>query len=192
MRILLLDNYDPGATILSHVLHELGAEVDIYRNDEIEVDDIRRLAPAKIVLSSGPDEPNEAGIMLPLIRELCIEIPMLGIGLGHQAIAAAFGGRVQPAPRSLHHASLQIEHSGKGIFAGLPTTFMVTNASTLLVERSRLPDALETTAWSADGLIMGLRHHTLPLESIQFDPEPRTSAYGMRLLSAFLEQERYR
>jgi anthranilate synthase component 2 len=187
MRILLLDNYDPYTSRLAHYLHELGAEVEVYRNDEIEVDEIGRLAPAKIILSPGPDEPNEAGITLPLIRELGIEIPMLGIGLGHQALAVAFGGRVHAAPTSLHNTSLAIEHSGAGILAGLPSPFSATNRSTLLVERTRLPDALETTAWSGDGQIMGLRHRTLPLESIQFDPEPGTNPQGMQILGTFLE-----
>lgn len=188
MHILLLDNYGPSTHLLSHYLHELGAEVDVHHNDEIEVDEIRLLAPARIVLSPGPDEPAEAGIILPLIRELGIEIPMLGIGLGHQALAIAFGGRVVAAPAALHAASLPISHSGKGIFADLPSPFMATNSSALIVEQGRLPDALERTAWSTDGQIMGLRHRVLPLQSIQFDPDPGASEQGMQILSTFLEQ----
>src|SRR5687767_10464867 len=123
MRILLLDNYDPFTSTLSHYLHQLGADVDVHRNDEIEVDEIRQLAPARIVLAPGPDTPSEAGIILPLIRELGIEIPILGIGLGHQAIAVAFGGRVLPAPEILLDAPQSIEHSGQGIFRGLRSPF---------------------------------------------------------------------
>lgn len=188
MRILLLDNDDPLILVLSHYLHELGAEVEVQRNDEIEVDEIRLLAPAKIVLSSGPDDPIDAGISLPLIRELGIEIPMLGIGLGHHALALAFGGRVLQAPPALHNTTLPIEHSAQGIFAGLSSPFTATNRSTLLVGRDKLPDALEATAWSVDGLIMGVRHRTLPLQGIQFDPEPGTSQHGMQILNTFLEQ----
>jgi anthranilate synthase component 2 len=188
MRILLLDNYDPFIHTLSHYLHELGAEVEVRRNDAIEVDEVRLLGPDKIVLSPGPDEPIEAGIILPLIRELGIEIPMLGLGLGHQALAVAFGGRAHPATASLHDASLPIEHNGKGVLSGLPSPFNASNTSILLVDHGRLPDALETTAWDRDGRIMGLRHRVLPLESIQFDPDPGRNEHGMRLLSTFLEQ----
>lgn len=188
MHVLLLDNYDPHIAILSHFLHELGAEVEVHRNDEIEVDEIHMLAPDKIVLSPGPDEPIDAGISLPLLRELGIEIPMLGIGLGHQALAVAFGGRVHAAPTSLLHTAVPIEHTAQGIFSGLPSPFTVSNTSPLLVDQHKLPDALEVIARTTDGLIMALRHRVLPLVGVQFDPEPGTNAQGMQLLSTFLEQ----
>ncbi|HZG66801.1 MAG TPA: gamma-glutamyl-gamma-aminobutyrate hydrolase family protein [Herpetosiphonaceae bacterium] len=187
MHVLLLDNDDPSTQKLEHYLRELGATVDIHRNDEIEVDEVRRLAPAKIILSPGPDMPSEAGIVLPLIRELSIEIPILGIGLGHQAIAVAFGGRVIAAPQSLRSTSLQIEHNQTGIFTELPSPFEARNDSILIVERAKLPDALEITAWDMDGRIMGLRHRTLPVHGIQFYPGP-LPAVGLCLLRGFLEQ----
>ena len=188
MHVLLLDNDDPFTHELEGYLRELGATVDVHRNDEIEVDEVRRLAPAKIILSPGPDMPSEAGIVLPLIRELSIEIPILGIGLGHQAIAVAFGGRVIAAPQSLRSASLQIEHNRTGIFTELPSPFQARNDSTLIVERTKLPDALEITAWDMEGRIMGLRHHTLPLHGIQFYPVLLPTAGDLRLLRDFLEQ----
>ncbi len=187
MHVLLLDNVDPFTPELQRYLRELGATVDVHRNDEIEVDEVRRLAPAKIILSPGPDMPNEAGIVLPLIRELSIEIPILGIGLGHQAIAVAFGGRVIAAPQSPRSTSLQIEHNRTGIFTELPSPFEAVNGSTLIVERTKLPDALEVTAWDMDGWIMGLRHRTLPVHGIQFYPG-LLSAEGLCLLRSFLEQ----
>jgi anthranilate synthase component 2 len=186
MRILLLDNYDPQIDDLARHLRECGAEVVVYRNDMIEVEQVRELNPSKIVLSPGPDTPNDAGISLPLIRELSIELPILGIGLGHQTIAAAFGGRVQAAPHVLHHTALRIEHSGKGIFTGLASPFTATNNSELLVEQSKLPDALEVTAWNADRLIMGLRHRSLPVEGIQFDPSLDATGESLHLLRTFL------
>jgi anthranilate synthase/aminodeoxychorismate synthase-like glutamine amidotransferase len=187
MRILLLDNYDPNVIGLAHFLHELGADVEVYRNYAIEVEEIHRLAPARIVISPGPDEPIEAGITLPLIRELGIEIPILGIGLGCQSIAVAFGGRVIPAPHAIEHAALSIEHSGRGIFRDLPSPFTATNRSSLLVEQRRLPDALEATARDTSGLIMGIRHRTLPVDGIQFDPDTGANEHGMALLRTFLE-----
>ena len=186
MHILLLDNYDPFTHDLERSFRTLGMEVDVYRNDEIEVDEIRRLAPARIVLSPGPDTPNDAGIVLPLIRELGIEIPILGIGLGLQAIAAAFGGRAISAPQLLHNAALQIEHNATGVFSGLPSPLEVPNRSTLIVERRSLPDTLEITAWNTDGQIMGLRHRTLPVQGIQFYPDPHSTGSALDLLRNFL------
>ena len=188
MHILLLDNYDSFTYNLYQYLCELGATVEVHRNDEIEVDEVRERAPDKIVISPGPATPNEAGISLPLIRELGIEIPILGVCLGHQAIGAAFGGRVIRAPLPMHGKLSAITHRNGGVFAGLPTPFVATRYHSLIVERDTLPDALEITAWTDDGLIMGLRHRTLPIEGVQFHPESYTTDHGKQLLRNFLEQ----
>jgi anthranilate synthase component 2 len=188
MKILLLDNYDSFTYNLYQYLSELGATVDVRRNDEIEVDDVRALAPDKIVISPGPCTPAEAGISLPLIRELGIEIPILGVCLGHQAIGAAYGGKVIRAPEPVHGKLSPILHSGQGVFEDLPSPFAATRYHSLIVERDTLPRELEVTAETADGLIMGLRHRTLPVEGIQFHPESYTTEHGKQLLRSFLEQ----
>lgn len=189
MHILLLDNYDSFTYNLYQYLSELGAEVDVRRNDEIEVDEVRALAPDKIVISPGPCTPAEAGISLPLIRELGIEIPILGVCLGHQAIGAAYGGKVVRAPEPVHGKQSPILHAGQGVFAELPSPFAATRYHSLIVERDTLPKELEVTAETADGLIMGLRHRMLPVEGIQFHPESYTTEHGKQLLRNFLDQE---
>ncbi len=186
MHILLLDNYDSFTYNLYQYLCELGAEVEVHRNDEIEVEAIRDLAPDKIVISPGPATPTEAGISLPLIRELGVEIPILGVCLGHQALGAAFGGRVIRAPEPMHGKLSDIHHRGQGVFADLPSPFAATRYHSLIVERSSLPSCLEVTAWSDDGLIMGLRHRSLPIEGVQFHPESYTTDHGKQLLKNFL------
>jgi anthranilate synthase component 2 len=186
MRILLLDNYDSFTYNLYQYLSELGADVDVRRNDEMEVDDVRALVPDKIVISPGPCTPAEAGISLPLIRELGIEIPILGVCLGHQAIGAAYGGKVIRAPEPVHGKLSPILHSGQGVFDDLPSPFAATRYHSLIVERETLPKELEVTAETADGLIMGLRHRTLPVEGIQFHPESYTTEHGKQLLKNFL------
>jgi anthranilate synthase component II len=188
MRILLLDNYDSFTYNLYQYLSELGAEVAVHRNDEIEVEEIRALAPDKIVISPGPCTPAEAGISLPLIRELAVEIPILGVCLGHQAIGMAFGGRVVRAPEPVHGKLSAIHHEGQGVFAELPSPFAATRYHSLIVERESLPGALEITAETEDGIIMGLRHRELPVEGIQFHPESYTTEHGKRLLRNFLER----
>lgn len=187
MRVLLLDNYDSFTYNLFQYLSELGAAVEVHRNDEIEVDQIRELAPDKIVISPGPCTPNEAGISLSLVRELGVEIPILGVCLGHQAIGQAFGGRVIRAPEPVHGKQSPILHSHEGVFHGLPSPFAATRYHSLVVERETLPKELEITAETADGLIMGLRHRTLPIEGIQFHPESYTTEHGKQLLKNFLE-----
>ena len=187
MQVFLLDNYDSFTYNLYQYLSELGATVTVRRNDEIEVDEIRELAPDKIVISPGPCTPAEAGISLPLIRELGIEFPILGVCLGHQAIGAAFGGRVLRAPEPVHGKLSPIQHAGQGVFAGLPSPFAATRYHSLIVERATLPEALEVTAETPDGLIMGLRHRTLPVEGIQFHPESYTTEHGKQLLQNFLQ-----
>ena len=188
MNILLLDNYDSFTYNLYQYLSELGANVEVQRNDEIEVDEIRERAPDKIVISPGPCTPAEAGISIALIRELGVEIPILGVCLGHQAIGAAFGGRVIRASEPVHGKMSPIIHKGEGVFAGLPSPFAATRYHSLIVERSSLPESLEVTAETEDGLIMGLRHQTLPIEGIQFHPESYTTEHGKQMLRNFLEQ----
>lgn len=188
MKILLLDNYDSFTYNLFQYLSELGADVIVHRNDEIEVDEIRDLAPDKIVISPGPATPAEAGISVPLIRELGVQIPILGVCLGHQAIGAAFGGRVIRAPEPVHGKLSAIRHEGQGVFDGLPSPFEATRYHSLIVERSTLPSSLEITAETSDGLIMGVRHRSLPIEGIQFHPESYTTEHGKQLLKNFLER----
>jgi anthranilate synthase component 2 len=189
MNILLLDNYDSFTYNLYQYLSELGATVEVVRNDEIEVDEIRERAPDKIVISPGPCTPAEAGISIPLIRELGVEIPILGVCLGHQAIGAAFGGRVIRAPEPVHGKLSPIHHQGQGVFQDVPSPFDATRYHSLIVERDSLPSTLEVTAETADGLIMGLRHRELPIEGIQFHPESYTTEHGKQLLRNFLERD---
>lgn len=186
MNVLLLDNYDSFTYNLYQYLSELGAHVIVKRNDEIEVDDVRDLEIERIVISPGPCTPVEAGISVPIIRELCVEYPILGVCLGHQSIGAAFGGRVIRAPQLRHGKTSPITHHGEGIFAGLPSPFTATRYHSLIVEAESLPSVLEATAWSDDGLIMGLRHRTLPVEGVQFHPESIMTEHGKALLSNFL------
>jgi anthranilate synthase component 2 len=190
MKVLLLDNYDSFTYNLYQYLSELGATVEVHRNDEIEVDEIRELARVpsgcKIVISPGPCTPAEAGISLPLIRELGVEIPILGVCLGHQAIGAAFGGKVIRAPEPVHGKQSLMLHREQGVFRGLPSPFAATRYHSLIVERETLPSDLEITAETEDGLIMGLRHRTLPIEGIQFHPESYTTEHGKQLLRNFL------
>lgn len=188
MNVLLLDNYDSFTYNLYQYLCELGANVDVHRNDAIEVDQIRDLAPDRIVISPGPCTPVEAGISIPLIRELGIEIPILGVCLGHQAIGAAFGGRVIRAPVPVHGKLSTIHHEGDGVFHDLPTPFEATRYHSLIIEERTLPSSLEITARSEDGLIMGVRHRALPVEGIQFHPESYTTQHGKQLLRNFLGQ----
>jgi anthranilate synthase component II len=189
MKILLLDNYDSFTYNLFQYLSELGATVEVARNDEIEVEEIRERAPDKIVISPGPCTPAEAGISIPLIRELGVEIPILGVCLGHQAIGAAFGGRVIRAPEPVHGKLSSIRHQGLGVFQDLPSPFGATRYHSLIVERDSLPASLEITAETEDGLIMGLRHRELPIEGIQFHPESYTTEHGKQLLRNFLEHK---
>ncbi len=186
MNVLLLDNYDSFTYNLYQYLAELGANVIVKRNDEIEVDDVRELEIDRIVISPGPCTPAEAGISVPIIRELCVEYPILGVCLGHQSIGAAFGGRVIRAPQLRHGKTSPITHHGQGIFAGLPSPFTATRYHSLIVEAESLPSVLEATAWSDDGLIMGLRHRTLPVEGVQFHPESIMTEHGKALLGNFL------
>ena len=186
-RILLLDNYDSFTFNLYQLLRELGAEVEVARNDEISVAEVGRRLPGLtgIVLSPGPCTPAEAGISVPLVRECAGRVPILGVCLGHQAIGAAFGGDVVRAPRLMHGKTSPIAHRGAGVFRGLPNPFVATRYHSLIVERSTLPVELEVTA-EADGLIMGLRHRRLAVEGVQFHPESILTPDGRMLLANFL------
>jgi anthranilate synthase component 2 len=184
--ILLLDNYDSFTYNLYQYLSELGADVLVKRNDDLSVGDVAALAPEKIVISPGPCTPNEAGISVALIRELGGAVPILGVCLGHQSIGAAYGGAVVRAPRVMHGKISAIHHGGVGVFAGLPQPFQATRYHSLIVRRDDLPDCLEVTAWTADGLIMGLRHRQHAVEGVQFHPESIMTDAGKALLRNFL------
>ena len=189
--LLLIDNYDSFTWNLVHYLGELGAEVTVHRNDALDTAAALALRPAGIVLSPGPCTPNEAGICLDLVGAAAkAGIPTLGVCLGHQSIGQAFGGRVVRAAEIVHGKPGRIEHSGAGVFAGLPSPFCATRYHSLVVERDGLPDCLEVTAWLADGTIMGLRHREAPIEGVQFHPESIASEHGHALLRNFLSQLR--
>ena len=184
--ILLLDNYDSFTYNLYQYLSELGAQVIVRRNDELTVGDVAALAPEKIVISPGQCTPNEAGISVALIRELGATIPILGVCLGHQAIGAAYGGAVVRAPKVMHGKLSAIHHNGQGVFAGLPNPFLATRYHSLIVRRDDLPACLSITAWTDDGLIMGLRHRDYPVQGVQFHPESIMTEAGKELLRNFL------
>ncbi|WP_420467340.1 anthranilate synthase component II [Panacagrimonas sp.] len=193
--ILMIDNYDSFTYNLVQYLGELGAEVQVYRNDAITVDEVIELAPQKIVLSPGPCTPNEAGICLELIERVKERIPLLGVCLGHQAIGQAFGGTVVRARGVMHGKTSLIHHKGRGVFTDLPTPYTATRYHSLIVDRPGLPEDFEITAWTenADGEmdeIMGLRHRGLPIEGVQFHPESILTEHGHRLLKNFLEGAR--
>ena len=185
--ILLIDNYDSFTFNLVHFLGDLGATCDVRRNDTLTPAEALALRPEAIVLSPGPCTPNEAGICLDLIAEAAgQQMPILGVCLGHQAIGQAFGGVVRRAPVPMHGKLSQVSHQGSDIFAGLPSPFQATRYHSLLVERETLPDALSATAFTEDGLIMGLRHRSLPVFGVQFHPESIASQHGHALLANFL------
>jgi len=186
--LLLIDNYDSFTYNLVHYLGELGAEVVVHRNDALDVQQAMALRPAAIVLSPGPCDPAQAGICLALTAAAAeTRTPLLGVCLGHQAIGEAFGGRVVRAREIVHGKMGTIHHTGKGVFAGLPSPFQATRYHSLAVDRDGLPDCLEITAWVEDGTIMGLRHRDLPIEGVQFHPESIASEHGHRLLRNFLD-----
>ena len=186
MRLLVIDNYDSFTYNLVHFLGELGAQSTVFRNDKITVDEITALAPEGIVLSPGPATPNEAGICLAVIDRFKATIPILGVCLGHQAIGQAMGGDVIRAPHLMHGKTSRVNHTGKGLFRGLNSGFEATRYHSLIVKRETLPDTLEVTATSDEGLIMGLQHRSLPLHGVQFHPESIASENGHALLQNFL------
>jgi anthranilate synthase component II len=187
--LLMIDNYDSFTYNLVQYLGELGEEVRVARNDEITLEAIEALAPARIVISPGPCTPNEAGVSLPLIKRFAGRIPILGVCLGHQAIGQAFGGRVVHAKTLMHGKVSRIHHLGKGVFRGLPSPFSATRYHSLAIERDSCPAELEITAWTDDGEIMGVRHRSLTVEGVQFHPESILTEHGHALLRNFVTQE---
>ena len=187
--LLMIDNYDSFTYNLVQYLGELGEEVRVARNDEITLDEIAVLAPARIVISPGPCTPNEAGISLPLVGRFAGKLPILGVCLGHQAIGQAFGGRVVHAKVLMHGKISRIHHTATGVFRGLPSPFSATRYHSLAIERDSLPDCLEVTAWTEDGEIMGVRHREMSVEGVQFHPESILTEHGHDMLRNFLTQE---
>lgn len=193
--ILVIDNYDSFTYNLVQYLGELGtelpiaADVKIYRNDEISLDDVRRLKPAAVVISPGPGRPEDAGISLSLIQDLGPTLPILGVCLGHQSIGQVYGGKIVPAPELMHGKTSQIYHTGVGLLDGLAYPFTATRYHSLVIEQKTCPDILEIIAWTQDGTIMGVRHRNYPhVQGVQFHPESILTQSGKQLLRNFLNQ----
>ncbi|MFN7174258.1 MAG: anthranilate synthase component II [Thermaurantiacus tibetensis] len=185
--ILVIDNYDSFTFNLVHYLLELGAEVEVRRNDALSARDALAMAPDALLLSPGPCTPDEAGICLELVQRAAeARVPLLGVCLGHQALAQAFGGRVVRAPTLMHGKTSPVQHDGSGVFAGLPSPFTATRYHSLVAERASLPPLLVVNAWTEDGVVMGLRHATLPLHGVQFHPESILTDDGLAMLGNFL------
>ncbi len=184
--LLLLDNYDSFTYNLAQYLGQMGQSLEVRRNDQITLDEIEYLQPERIVISPGPCTPAEAGISVPLIERFAGKIPILGVCLGHQAIGAAFGGRIIRAARVMHGKTSEIHHDGKTVFRDLPQDFPATRYHSLIVQRESLPQTLEISAETADGTIMGLRHRKLKVEGVQFHPESVLTEVGFHLLQNFL------
>jgi anthranilate synthase component II len=185
--LLMIDNYDSFTYNLVQYFGELDQDVRVFRNDEITLDQIAALKPAQIVVSPGPCTPNEAGVSVPLITRFAGEIPILGVCLGHQSIGQAFGGKIVHAKQLMHGKTSAIQHTGAGVFHGLPQSFLATRYHSLVIERASLPECLEVTAWTDDGEIMGVRHKRLPVEGVQFHPESILTEHGHKLLRNFLQ-----
>lgn len=193
--IIVIDNYDSFTYNLVQYLGELGAEfpvateIQVYRNDQISLDQIRQLQPDGIVISPGPGRPEDAGISLDLIQQLGSSLPILGVCLGHQSIGQVFGGQIVSAPELMHGKTSQVSHTGVGVFQGLENPLTATRYHSLVIERQTCPEVLEITAWVEDGTIMGVRHRNYPLvEGVQFHPESVLTTSGKQLLRNFLKQ----
>ena len=184
--VLVIDNYDSFTYNLVQYLGELGAEMLVRRNDEMTVAEIEAARPRQLLISPGPGTPSEAGVTLAAIEHFAGRVPILGVCLGHQAIGQVFGGQVVRAPAPVHGKPAEIEHDGRTIFKGLPPRFKAGRYHSLVVERASVPDCLEISATSADGLVMALRHRALPVEGVQFHPESIITEEGKRLLENFL------
>ncbi|HEX6014888.1 MAG TPA: aminodeoxychorismate/anthranilate synthase component II [Geminicoccaceae bacterium] len=185
--LLLIDNYDSFTYNLVHYLGELGAEAAVHRNDALTVQDAVALRPDAIVISPGPCDPDRAGITLPLVRAAAGRFPVLGVCLGHQAIAQAFGATIGRAKQVMHGKLSPIEHDGTGVFRDVPAPFEATRYHSLVAEPESVPACLKANAWTADGTIMGLRHESLPIHGVQFHPESIETKHGHRILRNFLE-----
>lgn len=192
MKLLMVDNYDSFTYNIVQYFGELGAEVEVFRNDEITVADIQARLDAgqldRLVISPGPCSPAEAGISVAAIQHFAGKLPILGVCLGHQAIGAAFGGNIVRAQQQMHGKTSVITTTQQGVFAGLPVQFTVNRYHSLAIERTACPDCLEVTAWTEDGEIMGVRHKTLAIEGVQFHPESILTEHGHAMLRNFLEQ----
>jgi anthranilate synthase component 2 len=184
--ILLIDNYDSFTYHLAQYLGELGADVEVIRNDAIDLAGVAAKQPERIVVSPGPCTPNEAGISVPLIREFAGKLPILGVCLGHQSIGAAFGGNIIRAKRVMHGKTSTVTHNRQDCFSGIPSPYTVVRYHSLVIERASLPSVLSVTAESDDGEIMGVRHKTLPIWGVQFHPESIITEHGHDLLKNFL------
>jgi anthranilate synthase component II len=185
-RLLMIDNYDSFTYNLVQYLGELGADVDVRRNDAITLDEVAALRPDAVVISPGPCTPREAGVSVPLIERFAGAIPILGVCLGHQAIGAAFGAAIVRGGRIMHGKTSPIHHDGRGVYRGLPDPFEATRYHSLVIDPATLPATLERAAWTDDGEIMGVRHRTLFVEGVQFHPESILTVEGKRLLANFL------
>ncbi len=184
--LLIIDNYDSFTYNLVQYFGELGAEMKIFRNDALSINEVKALAPERICISPGPCTPNEAGISMGLIRELGPTTPILGVCLGHQSIGQVYGGDVVRADRLMHGKTSPIHHNGSSVFKGLPSPFEATRYHSLIVKRDTLPNCLEITAWTEEGEIMGLRHKEHPVHGVQFHPESILTEHGKQMLENFL------
>jgi anthranilate synthase/aminodeoxychorismate synthase-like glutamine amidotransferase len=187
-RVLVVDNYDSFVYNLVQELGELGGDPVVFRNDAIDVAGIRAQRPDAVLISPGPGRPEDGGVSIEAIRQLAGEIPLLGVCLGHQCIGQAFGGEIVPAPHLMHGKTSEIHHEGTGIYEGLPTPFVATRYHSLVVRPDSVPADFVVTATSTDGVVMGIRHRTLPIEGVQFHPESVLTASGPALLGNFLGQ----
>jgi len=184
--LLMIDNYDSFTYNLVQYFGELGQEVQVFRNDEISLEEVDRLGADRVVISPGPCTPSEAGISVALIQRFAGKIPILGVCLGHQSIGQAFGGRIVHAGQLMHGKTSEIRHKDAGVFHGLPNPLTATRYHSLVIEKKSLPTCLEVTAWTDDGEIMGVRHRDLPVEGVQFHPESILTEKGHELLANFL------
>ena len=188
IKLLMIDNYDSFTYNIVQYFGELGAEVEVFRNDEITLEGIAARAPDRLVISPGPCSPAEAGISVAAIQHFAGKLPVLGVCLGHQAIGAAFGGKIIRAQQLMHGKTSVIETTQEGVFAGLPDHFTVNRYHSLAIERASCPEVLKVTAWTEDGEIMGVRHRELSVEGVQFHPESILTEHGHAMLKNFLEQ----